>query len=259
MSEDQQPFPQPEDSTLKPVSGPESQGDLASPSYASTQSRRRFLRTAVISGVAVATVGTTAGVAAAATNPHPGILNRLGINLGRLSAVGSCTMCFENTEYQSISSFKVHDGHASPPEYFVWLTAHNLTPGSYSMSISPDPTNTSTPFKLASSGNNAFLFAVDTDKAKDCPTCDSKGAVTLNCPTCGPKSPVRQNHSPDGLFATAYTISGSNRDLQMQVHIKWDGTHLSSQHTYSFTGSVKDSHGTVICTATVSVTAKIGS
>lgn len=234
-----------------------SASDSPSADDASTQSRRRFLRTAIISGVAVATVGSSIGLAAEASSSQQGVLSRFGINLGTASGSGGCSMCFENTEYQAISKYTVHSGHASPPEYFVWLTAHNLAPGSYTMSISPDPTNTSSSFKLASSGNNAFLFLVDANKAKDCPTCDSRGSVHVLCANCAPKDPVRTNHSVDGLFSTAYTIAGSSHhDLQLQVHIKWDGTHLSSNHTYAFTGTVKNSQGAVVCSSSVSVTAQ---
>ena len=51
----------------------------ATEELAGQQSRRKFLRTAVISGVAVATVGTTAGVAAAAAQGvDPGAVPRGG-------------------------------------------------------------------------------------------------------------------------------------------------------------------------------------
>lgn len=250
MSYDQQPFQQPNSPQTQ------TQPDGPAQSGASPQSRRNFLRTAVMSGVAVATIGTSAGVVVEACAPQAGILKRFGIHLGDASGPSHCAMCFENTEYEHISSFKVKNGRAAPPEYFIWLTAHNLAPGSYTMSVSPDPTNSSSPFKLASSGNNAFLFSLDANKATDCPSCDTKGYVQMNCATCAPKSPVRQNHSPDGLFATAYTTGGGNHDLQMQIHIKWDGTKISSNHTYTFTGTVKNAQGAVVCTATATVTAK---
>lgn len=250
MRNDQQP--------RKSGSHPEVTSETSASASTTTdgQSRRNFLRTAIISGVAVATIGSSAGVVVEACAPHPGILKRFGINLGSASGAGHCTMCIESIEYDHIASFMVHNNHASPPEFFIWFTAHNLAPGSYTMGISPDPTNSSSPIRLASSGNNASLFLVDANKAYDCPTCDRNGAVVMNCPTCGPKSPVRKSHSVDGLFSTAYSFSGSNHDLQLQVHVKWDGATLASDKTLSFTGTLKDGQGTVVCTSSVSVTAR---
>jgi hypothetical protein len=252
---------QPDYPGMQPDAISETPTSTSAPFEASAQSRRNFLRTAVISGVAVATIGSSAGVVVEACAPHPGILRRFGINLGTASGTGVCSMCIEDNDYRHITNFTVSSkGHASPSEYFIWLTAHDLAPGSYTMNITPEPSNSSSPFRLlhgSAQDNNASLFALDANKAFDCPTCDSKGYVSMNCPTCGPKSPVRQSHSASGLFATAYSVSGSNRDLQMRVDLKWDGTKLSSDKAYTFTGTVKDGSNVVICTATVSVTAKV--
>lgn len=224
---------------------------------AGQQSRRKFLRTAVISGVAVATVGTTAGVAAAAANPHPGVLKRLGINLGRLSAQASCTMCFEDTDFNSLAStgFNVNhnNGNASPGSFYIWFTAQHVPDGSYTISISPDPGAAPFKYQANPNGNAAFLYQY------------ADGTAQSPCPTFSGNPPQlpggEQRHAGTlaGLFqspyASTYTVSGGPVDLQIAAHIKWDGTILNADTVYTFTGTLKDSLGNTVCTAQVSVTA----
>src|SRR5690348_10647437 len=87
------------------------------------QSRRLFLKAAVISGAAVAAVGA-AGAAAASASPQ--ILRQLRGQPATVSGQDPTSMCFENTEYEQIDHFDVKNGHASPPQYFIWFTVHSL-------------------------------------------------------------------------------------------------------------------------------------
>lgn len=213
---------------------------------AGQQSRRKFLRTAVISGVAVATVGTTAGVAAAAANPHPGVLKRLGINLGTVSGQGTCNMCWEDTSFTSLKTngFNVKNGKASPPSYFIWFTAQNLPAGTYTLTVNPSP-NTA-PFKYPNgNGNNAFLYQRTAGTTVQCPSFD--GGVL-------PGDEVEHANTLAGI--NPWTTSGP-QDLQWAIHIDWDGTVITSDTIYTFTGTLKDGQGNTVCTASVSVTAHV--
>lgn len=233
---------------------PESFNVSNTPTEGSTQTRRRFLRAAVITGATAVTVGASAGVVAKANGAHTGILSHFGIVLGGSSTNGNCAICFEKkSDYAHTTECNRNDGSSS--EYALWLTAHNLAPGYYTMTFSPNPTNTSTPFRLLStksSDKNASLFVVDANKGVDCPKCDSRGYVQTNCHTCDPSNPVRQSHSADGLFSSgAYQIKSGHHDLQMLVYLKWDGSNLGSG--YTFTGTVKDGSGNTVCQVSLKV------
>ena len=223
-----------------------------SPTGLSPQSRRRFLRAAIVTGATAVTVGASAGVVAKANGAHTGILSHFGIVLGGSSTNGNCAICFEK---KSDYSHTTTCNHNAGTEYALWLTAHNLGAGYYTMSFTPNPTNSSTPFRLLSTHShdkNASLFVVDANKGVDCPKCDSRGYVHTNCNTCNPSNPVRQSHSTDGLFSSgAYHISSGHRDLQMLVYLKWDGSNLGSG--YTFTGTVKDKSGNTVCQVSLTV------
>ncbi|HEU5347170.1 MAG TPA: hypothetical protein VFU63_01030 [Ktedonobacterales bacterium] len=233
------------------------------------QSRRKFLRTAVISGVAVATIGATAGVAAAATQPHTGVLKRFNLT-NPLAASGpvTCSMCFEDTNLNgSIDSFNVSKTGNSfttqPGSFYIWFTAHNVPNGDYTITISPEPGSSGTPFVYATKGNNAFLYQRDAGKAVDCPVYYDAKAKTGTLPG----DEKRSADSVPDLFAdpnppaTAgpYTVSGGPVDLQVTAHIAWgkDQNLDGGDTTYSFTGKIFSStdQDTPLCTATVNVKA----
>lgn len=237
---------QPEDANTQETYVTESHTGL------SPQSRRRFLRAAVITGATAVTVGTSAGVVAKANGAHTGILAHFGIVLGGSSTNGNCAICFEKkSDYSHTTECNRNAG----TEYALWLTAHNLGAGYYTMSFNPNPTNSSTPFRLLSANShdkNASLFVVDANKGVDCPKCDSRGYVHTNCNTCNPSNPVRQSHSADGLFSSgAYHITSGHHDLQMLVYLKWDGSNLGTG--YTFTGTVKDKNGNTVCQVSLTV------
>lgn len=210
---------------------------------AGAQSRRKFLRTAVISGVAVATVGATAGVAAAASaNGGPTLLSSLHAKLGATSGVDPCSMCFENTSFQQINNqFNVHNGHASPGDFYLWFSAKGLTPGAtYTLSVTPDPG--ASPFQYSGSANMVKLFML---------------TAKQSVPTCPDDLPNHGTASKQGTSLAAvspFTLGPSDVAVQVAFHIKWGGSHISGDHHYTFTATLK--HGTtVVCTATVTVTA----
>ena len=202
----------------------------ATEELAGQQSRRKFLRTAVISGVAVATVGTTAGVAAAAAQPHTGVLKNLGIrNPFGASGPASCTLCFESSGYAAIANntftYNHGSGSTNPGSFYFFLRAANLAPGRYTFSISPDFLHTAAnPFEYqpANKKNSVKLFQKAANTAFSCP-------VTL--PTDTP------DELADG-FPISHTISGSNADIWVAVHFSFDGLLTTGNHDYTFTISM---------------------
>lgn len=215
-------------------------------------SRRRFLKAAVVGGAAVAAGAASgaAGIALASKgSPVPRILTSFSPG-GPLSGRQQYTMCITSSSYVKTSQFDVHsDGtEHNPGTLFVWLTAHDLPPSptvGYVLDItmdvtSADPTSSSTPFQLQSSGNNAFLFRLGDWAASD-------------CPTSSPGTPKRSAKTEAGLYLDShgnpspYTFGGTvHQDLQQYVHIVWSGGTLTSDHSYTFSGTVKDGNGTVL-------------
>src|SRR5690242_5755849 len=65
------------------------------------QTRRLFLKAAIISGAAVATVGATAAAASAS----PQLLRQLRGESATASGAGAGVMCFENSAFHPITSF----------------------------------------------------------------------------------------------------------------------------------------------------------
>ena len=226
-------------------------------------SRRKFLKAAVVGGAAVA-AGAASGAAgialASKSSPVPRILNTFNPG-GPLSGRQQYTMCLTSSRYVKTTQFDVHsDGtEHNPGTLFVWLTAHDLAPSpsvGYVLDITmdatgADPTTTSKPFELQSSGNNAFLFQLDDWKASD-------------CPTASPGTPKRSAKTEAKLYLdthgnpSPYTFGGTaHQDLQQYVHIVWSGGKITGDHTYTFSGTVKDGNGTVLATlpSKVSITA----
>ena len=204
----------------------------ATEELAGQQSRRKFLRTAVISGVAVATVGTTAGVAAAAAQPHTGVLKKLGINnpFGG-SGPASCEMCFESSGSAAIPdntfTYNHTSGSTNPGSFYFFFRAANLAPGSYTFSISPDFEHTaSNPFEYqpANKSNSVKLYEKDANTAFECPVQIPPDSVT-----------------PDELangFPISHTITGSNADIWVTAHFSFDGKLTTGNHDYNFTVSM---------------------
>lgn len=234
---------------------------------AGAQSRRKFLRTAVISGVAVATVGATAGVAAAASaNGGPTLLSSLHTKLGATSSPNiTCSMCFEASALQgSINSFSVSkDQHGKyntqPGTFFVWFTAHNVPDGNYVITISrynPTAALDAAPFQYQSGGNNAFLYNLPKGTAQDCPSFSNHVLPTTGQVRVAATVPHLFTHPPQATGP--YQVTGGPVDLQVTGHISWrDTSPLPQNTTYYFTGSIFSASdlNTPLCTATTHVLA----
>lgn len=213
-------------------------------SVAGSQSRRKFLRAAVMSGVAVASVGATAGIAAACEGKVPVVL---GSTSGGNQASGplSCSMCFESSALNgSISSFKVSKSgskyNTQPGTFYVWFTAHNVPNGKYVITIENSTTTPATslataPFQYQSGGNNAFLYQRSAGKAADCPDYSKTGKL--------PGDEKRNAGTVPGLFSNPtpgpYQVTGGPVDLQVTAHISWQDTSpLPHDTKFTFTGKI---------------------
>lgn len=214
------------------------------------QSRRKFLRAAVISGVAVASVGATAGIAAACQN-NPTVLAHFPNNTSSGSGPVTCSLCFEDTNFFTLGSFNIDSkGHNSPGQFYLWFTAQNLPQGKYTMSIKLNPGNHTmmhSPFTYhPGGGNQTFLYQKTKNTADSCP----HFASSL------PGGEVKHSTTIGGLFCYQTTGSG-NVDLQMAVHMDWDGTKITQDTDYYFTGTLKDCDDHTKCTTSaLKVTAK---
>lgn len=213
---------------------------------AGAQSRRKFLRLAVISGATVATVGATTGVALAA-HPHTGILTNLGL-AGQSTQSGSCgTMCFESSGYETVClpdpdhhgkclpntedtfSYNSGNGQTNPGTFYFFFQVPNLPPGSYTASISPDLAVA--PFSYQGSNSvKLYQFPVNT---------------AFSCPVPLPPKSVTPNETSNN-FPISTTISGSNADIWVAVHFVFNGTGLTGNLDYTFTITLK-SGATVKC------------
>lgn len=211
-----------------------------------SQSRRKFLRAAVMSGVGVATVATTAGVAAACQSAVPSVFGQ-PVGTSQASGTDPCSMCFELTNFTPVvDPITLNKGDAGPGSFFIWFTGHNLPVGTYSLEITQSPggpTFPSSPFKYPNGGgNNAFLYERSAGKAAKCPT------------FVGGHLPGDEKEHANTLALLSPYHIGSTADLQWAIHIDRDDTVFTSESTYTFTGTLKNDQGQTICTAHVSVT-----
>ncbi len=208
----------------------------------SNASRRKFLQGAAIA--TATTAAATAAGAAFASASHSNLkqaIQTFGVNTAALSGV-TCSMCIENSSFTPITSVN------SSGTEFIWFTAENLPSDTYTLTYtlndgttttSFDPTSTSaTPFALQSNGNNAFLF-------------QNAAGTSSACPSADPAHQVKQGFDLDNISPTP-TESG---DLQFKLHVRYDGSY-SAGTTLKFTGTLKNSGGTTVCTASISITVK---
>ena len=150
-------------------------------------------------------------------------------------------MSFEDTGFSPVSTFTVHaNGGTVPGSFFVWLTGHNLPPGSYTFSITPTLGDATTPFKVASAGNNAFVYQLAAGTASD-------------VPSGNPANQIQAAHTPADLVPVNII---STSDLQLKVHLDYSGGAIASPVTITFQGQI--TNGTLTSTSSITVTANPG-
>jgi hypothetical protein len=221
------------------------------PTTPQNASRRRFLQGAAIATATAATA--TAAGAAIASASHQNVkhlIQTFNPLTGGLSAV-TCSMCIENSSFTQITTLNAN-GKGNGTQ-FIWFTAENLPLDSYTLSYTLNgnpfnPTSTSsTPFALASKGNNAFLFENAAGKSSTCPSADpsDQDAQGFDLSSISP--------SPTTEPVTGDTGDTWPADLQFKLHVTYDGTY-SSKTTLTFIGTLKNSSGTTVCTASYTIT-----
>ncbi len=203
-------------------------------------SRRKFLQGAAVAAATATAAGVAAAAAAGASHQDvKHAIQSFGVVSNITSDPTACSMCIENSGFTQISTVN------SSATEFIWFTATNLPADSYTLTYtlngSPfDPTSTSsTPFKLTSSGNNAFLFQ------------NTGSGTPSTCPNANPANQINQGHTLDDISPTANT--GTKSDLQFKLHVRYDGSYPSGT-LLTFVGTLKNSSGTTVCTATISIT-----
>jgi len=213
------------------------------------QSRRKFLRVAVMSGVGVAAVGATAGVAAACQKFVPIVQGNEGPTPTPVpSGTDPCSMCFEDTNFIKISEFEVQNGNVSPGQFYLWFIVRDLPQGTYTMSITQDGgTFPSNPFAYPSGkGQYAQVFQMPAG------TSNHNG-----CPTGLPTNATKTQSNSTVETAFPFTTTGTgNVDLWLAVHLAWvkqDDNY--AQTKYNFKGTLTGTT-TISCNPGVSVTGK---
>lgn len=215
---------------------------------AGMQSRRKFLRTAIISGVGVATVAATAGVATIASQNAPSVF-------AQNSGEASCALKMEGSALDGncFTSFTYNpnagpNGSTNPGTFYLIFTAHNLAPGSYIMTITRDPGGHDigdSPW--AYQGSNAVkLFQDGNGTAVDCP--NFSGTLPSGEVRDADSMTLMFSHPPQNPTA-AYPIAGSsNADLQLTAHLVFNSHGLTGSQSYTFTGTLTNAQGQSICT-----------
>ncbi len=200
------------------------------------QSRRRFLQGAAIATAAAA--AATAGGAAIAGATHQDLAHLVQTfnTSNALISGAQCNMCTTNTGTTSSGPFSPISSITSGTgehQFMLWFWAAHLPAGTYTLSITvsgPGAGAFPTPFAYSGGGSDQHNFVL------------ANGAA--GCPT----STGTPHHSGTNLGAIAsVTLTGSSlQDILWQLHLKWDGSALSSDETFTFNGTVTDGSGNTL-------------
>jgi hypothetical protein len=204
---------------------------------AANASRRRFLQGAAVATATAAAV--TAGGAAIAGASHKDlahVIQTFGGPQGLISGA-TCNMCTTNTGTTSTGPFSPISSitaGAGDHQFMLWFWGAGLAAGTYTLSISvsgPGAATFPTPFLYSGSGNNQHNFIL-ANGAAGCPTSTATDTV---------------NHSGSDLAGIASVTLGTGpQDILWQLHLKWGGASISADETFTFTGTVTDSHGNTL-------------
>jgi hypothetical protein len=209
------------------------------------QTRRLFLKAAVISGAAVAAVGA-AGAAAASASPQ--LLRQLRGAPATVSGQGA-TMCVENSGFTAIDTFTVDKNqNTQPGTFFIWFTVQHLPAGqyNYTLTMSPpsgSPGDSTMPFELSDNGNNVYVFPV------------ADGSATNPCPSADPDPsppPDQVGHNVGDVFPFTTSSLG---DFRVRVHLKYNNVAITLPQIFTFTGTLTNTSTLATYTQSISVTA----
>jgi len=225
-------------------------------------SRRNFLKAAVVASAAVAAAGGAAG-AALLTGKVPSPSIRF---VGNTVSGDPCRGCITGSNFTQYSTFNVNASgvNNTPGTFFLFFTDHALPTGSYDLAVQikqhpvNNPGGAPTTFNLGdasapfiyhgTTGNQVFVYNNPT--ATDCPT--SAGDLTGQLPGSAGHGTTLADVLP-----VNWTQSGTN-DLQFEIHIDWR-THtigsMGDTQKFDFVLTLTN-HNTdaTICTETISIT-----
>jgi len=205
------------------------------------QSRRRFLRKALIgSAAAAAAAGTASTLIATAAgaspaNVLPRIARRLSPSRSQVSPMDASSLCVEISALpgSSATCFNVNNGHASPGDFWLFFTVRSVAPGDYLAKVTQSTDGGVTPVLFTTS---SVPFELDNDHAVHV----TIGGTPANCPTTNPAG----TSSADDPVAVH--VATSTQDVQVALHIKWNGGQPSGPETVTFNAKLTDTGGSHI-------------
>jgi hypothetical protein len=228
---------------------------------ADANSRRNFLKAAVVASAAVAAAGGAAG-AALLTGKVPSPALRF---VGHSVSGDPCHGCITGSNYIQYSTFNVNAGgtNNTPGTFFLFFTDHAPPTGSYDLAVQikqypvNNPGGAATTFNLgdasapfiyhSNTGNQVFVY--NNSHAVDCPT--SAGDLTGQLPGSAGHGTTLADVLP-----VSWTQSGSN-DLQFEIHIDWRTHTIGSPgdtQKFDFVFTFSAHGGSTLCTETISIT-----
>jgi hypothetical protein len=200
------------------------------------QSRRNFLRNAVIASAATAgVVGTASTVFASGLIPtpaslRPAVTKQLHPSRSQLSPLDPSSLCLEETALPGTSATCFGNGTNSGGEFWLFFTIRSAPVGDYTVGVTQsidggatqmDLTVASKPFKFANS--KSVHVAV--------------GGTPAQCPTSVPGS------ASASVDPVAVSVTGSTQDVQIAFHIVWNDT---GSKTITFNATMRDSGNNLV-------------
>jgi hypothetical protein len=203
------------------------------------QSRRRFLRNALIgSAAAAAVMGGGAVVAASPLGPR--ILKRITPAGAGVSPQEQSGLCITDTNepFTPQTCFRVVNGGQStnPGAFWLFFTVHGVAPNDYRASVTQSLdgggtqlalTTSSSPFETTPS--SAVHLTLSSSPLPNCPTTSPAGAPSDSLP----------------VAISAGDFAGVSMDVQIAVKLKWNGGDPGAE-TVTFTAQLTDTSGATI-------------
>jgi hypothetical protein len=225
------------------------------------QSRRKFLRTAVIGAAGVA--GGTAVAGAIIARQSPGLFNAQTALAGVSIHDGNCSVCLTGSNFVQVSkdgsgNYQITvkpngtTGPGTPGTLFFWFTAPGLPGGSTAPGTTYDLSFTYDTTKFNQNPGNPFYRDVYSN------------GTAVSCPSKDPTTPLtgfisEENKScVDGTGCIfPYTVpNGQTQDVQFHAHLVYGGSYpgLNVTKTYTFSFSLTTSGQTPpVCSGTITL------
>jgi hypothetical protein len=210
------------------------------------QSRRTFLRNALIGSAAAAAV-VGGGAAIAATPIGPRILTRISPGSAQTSPNDPYSICFEDSGLsgspQTTLNIDANGKGSNPGAFWLFYVARNLPAGSYTLSLTQSVNGGAG--TAVGSGTSPFAF----ENSQSVHDIETTSAVD-DCPM-GP--------SPTGNSGTSYgpvTVT-AGQTIEWAVKLVWNGGKIGTKgatETITFTGMLVGIPTSSRTTATITAT-----